>query len=202
VGFENPHLSKRVAEIPGLTYVGIDISEISVTAAREEGLSAFVADISKERLPFTNGSFDLVYCAEIFEHLVDPDFALEEIKRVLRPTGRLLLTTPNLAAWYNRIILLLGIQPLHTEVSTWRVVGRRFRTLGQGNRPVGHLRLFTSGSLVDFLAMHGLRILKMEGYRLETLASVWPLEVMMSKLTPLASGFIVLAEKQASHSPM
>ncbi len=196
VGFEKPDLSKLIANLPGVEYIGVDLSEVSVKAARESGLSAFLVDVSKEKLPFDDQSFDLVYCAEVIEHLFDPDFAMEEFTRVLRPNGKVLITTPNLASWYNRIMLLLGIQPVHTEVSTWRVLGRRFPAFGQGNRPVGHLRLFTLGGLIDFLSLHDLQVITIEGYRLELIAKLWLLETSMSKFTSLASGFIALSQKR------
>jgi ubiquinone/menaquinone biosynthesis C-methylase UbiE len=45
-------------------------------------------------IPVPNGSFDAVLCAEVLEHLPDPQRALGELSRVLRPGGRLLLTAP------------------------------------------------------------------------------------------------------------
>jgi ubiquinone/menaquinone biosynthesis C-methylase UbiE len=46
-------------------------------------------------LPFADGSFDLVTSNMVFEHLEDPDRAIREIRRILRPHGRILLHTPN-----------------------------------------------------------------------------------------------------------
>jgi len=46
------------------------------------------------RLPFREGLFDLVLCTEVLEHLHTPELALKELWRVLRPGGKLLLTTP------------------------------------------------------------------------------------------------------------
>ncbi len=46
-------------------------------------------------LEFADGTFDVVTMIEVLEHLPDTAVALSEIKRVLRPGGHLLLTTPN-----------------------------------------------------------------------------------------------------------
>jgi SAM-dependent methyltransferase len=46
------------------------------------------------RLPFDDGAFDVVLCAEVLEHMHTPALALAEMSRVLKAGGRLLLTTP------------------------------------------------------------------------------------------------------------
>jgi SAM-dependent methyltransferase len=46
-------------------------------------------------LPFAEASFDAVFAGELIEHLVDPAQGLAEFRRVLRPGGTLILTTPN-----------------------------------------------------------------------------------------------------------
>jgi glycosyltransferase involved in cell wall biosynthesis len=49
---------------------------------------------SADDLPFGAASFDCVVCTEVLEHCRQPDLVLREISRVLRPDGRLFLTTP------------------------------------------------------------------------------------------------------------
>jgi len=44
-------------------------------------------------LPFVDGAFDVVLCTEVLEHLVEPQRAIDEMHRVLKPGGQLLLTT-------------------------------------------------------------------------------------------------------------
>lgn len=193
IGFEDPRLSKLIAS--RWNYVGVDVSEVSVKAALDEGLRAIALDVSRETLPFDDGTFDLVYCAEVMEHLLDPDFAFHEFKRVLRLGGKILMTTPNLASWYNRILLLFGIQPIHTEVSTIKILGRKFHMLGQGGRPVGHIRPFTLRGLLDFLHFQNLEVLQVEGYSLDIMQELRFLDKILSKFTPLSSGFIAMAEK-------
>lgn len=44
--------------------------------------------------PVSDGSYDTVLCSEVLEHVPDPTAAVAEIKRVLRPDGKLILTVP------------------------------------------------------------------------------------------------------------
>lgn len=66
---------------------------------------------ANQRLPFEDASFDLVWCSEVIEHLQDPAFSLGELRRVTKPGGLLVLTTPNSYAWLFRFIALFGLTP-------------------------------------------------------------------------------------------
>lgn len=56
-----------------------------------------------DRLPFRDGSFEGLFAGEILEHLPDPERALAEWSRVLKPGGVLIVTTPNRDRRINRI---------------------------------------------------------------------------------------------------
>jgi SAM-dependent methyltransferase len=64
-------------------------------------------DIEKG-LEFSDATFDMVFCSEVIEHMVNPENLVKEIYRVLRPEGKLLLSTPNSAFWVYRVASLLG----------------------------------------------------------------------------------------------
>ncbi len=157
VGVEDPISSLFLIRGLGLeanNYECVDISASSVTALSKFGLRCTCCDVSSDILPFPSGRFDIVVMSEVLEHLIDPDHALVELKRVLTPNGLLVTTTPNLASWINRILLLGGFQPLNTETGTSWVFG--WEGLRPRSRPVGHLRLWTLRALTEMLRYHGL----------------------------------------------
>lgn len=51
-----------------------------------------VSDITQ--IPVADNSFDNILCTEVFEHIIDPISAVKEIRRILKPNGTLILTTP------------------------------------------------------------------------------------------------------------
>jgi SAM-dependent methyltransferase len=132
-----------------VTILGFDWSLPALAQARQQGVTVVCASLEGAGLPLATASIDVVIMGEIIEHLVDTDAALAEARRLLRPGGWLLLSTPNLAAWFNRGLLLFGVQPLFSEVSLRGIYGR------PGSEVVGHLHLFTRRALVELLAANG-----------------------------------------------
>lgn len=68
--------------------------------------SIMVANIN-DSLPFANESFDVITCVEGVEHVHDAFYLMQECHRLLRPGGRLILSTPNLQNLRSRIKFLL-----------------------------------------------------------------------------------------------
>ncbi|WP_128428236.1 class I SAM-dependent methyltransferase [Streptomyces cyaneus] len=143
--------------VPGHRIVGIDWSQDALRRARTRIPYAVRGELTGGGLPFRAGAADAVLFSEVIEHLVDPDAALDEIRRVLRPGGHLMLSTPNLAAWYNRALLLAGVQPVFSEVSLRGIHGR------PGREVVGHLRLYTARALREFVAASGFEVVRVAG---------------------------------------
>ncbi len=90
-----------------LESLGYDVQPIDV-APVFEGCDRVDVD---RGLPYGDESFDLIWCSEVIEHLEDPAGALAEFRRVLRPGGEAILTTPNSYALLFRFLALFGLTP-------------------------------------------------------------------------------------------
>jgi SAM-dependent methyltransferase len=78
-----------------------------------------VWDLERVPYPLPDDSFDAVLMTEVFEHLRDyPLRALIEVRRILRPHGRLYFTTPNAAYLMNRLRLFTG-KSVYTPLRDW-----------------------------------------------------------------------------------
>lgn len=171
---------------------GIDISQKAIQLAKEKGIKAFQMDIDEENLPFENNFFDIIFCGEVLEHVFDSDHLLEEIYRVLKPTGVAVITTPNLASYLNRFVLLFGFQPYLTGTGFKYGTGKLL-----SKNPCPHLRLFTYESLKELLKLYGFNIKKSWGEGFPGLP--FPLaflDNLLSKIPSLAIQLVFLVEKK------
>ncbi len=171
---------------------GCDISEAALEHTRALGFNAVAANV-EDGLPFEDEAFDLVIFGEVIEHLVDPDAALLHLSRVLERGGRLIVTTPNIAAWFNRLLLLVGIQPMFTETSSHVNLGRRTPALGQWKSTVGHLKVFTVAALREMLAANGFTVESMTGAPHPQPTRAARLDAFLARFPSLAACMVISA---------
>jgi ubiquinone/menaquinone biosynthesis C-methylase UbiE len=104
--------------------VGVDVTDHFLTYARtlaeERGLSNVLFEYGDvEAMPFPDGDFDFAVCRSAFHHFPDPDKVLGEMKRVVKPGGRLLIMDMIAsedsvkAAYHHRIEMLCD--PTHAK---------------------------------------------------------------------------------------
>jgi len=96
-GCGSGNIASAIAE-DGREVCGIDISTpfLKFCNVRYSKKSSWVcADVT--RLPLRSRIFDEIICSEVLEHVRHPETALEEFRRVLKPQGSLILTTPNIS---------------------------------------------------------------------------------------------------------
>lgn len=190
---------KQISRIqPSLDLYGIDVSMFQLGKAANQPFRLAQCNL-EEGLPFEEQKFDFVYAAEIIEHVYSPDFLLSEVNRVLRNEGYLLVTTPNLCAWFNRFLFLFGVQPLFVETSTKsKLIGSGFlKRFKKGETPVGHLRIFSIGAVKDLLLDNGFEIVLIRGAVFDSGFPRWLLTIdnVFRLFSSLSSDFVILARK-------
>lgn len=204
VGCGNCHLTKKLMEAMNIrTAWGVDILADKLLAP--PGVGICQVDVDKDILPFEDEYFNLVCCSDIIEHLSNPDLLLSEVYRVLKPKGKCVITTPNLASWGNRIALSLGYQPFSTSVSMqneW--VGKMIIDKGFHGQ-WGHMRVFTLKALEQLVKLHGFKVLGVHGWPIgdfsihmksKTLSLVTRLvDSIFSTRPSLASRIVVVVQK-------
>jgi SAM-dependent methyltransferase len=133
----------------GARAVGVDVAQAALARARARYSAAhppldFRLVPIDGPLPFEVGAFDLVWASEVIEHVADTARWLSEVRRVLAPAGRLLVTTPS----HGRLLLALGGIERYSE-------------------PLGdHLHLYSKQSLrtlLDEFGFSGIEVRAVDG---------------------------------------
>ncbi len=140
VGVGEGEISARVRErYPDAVVIGIDLFDPALGEQwRRQGALGAFADVAQ--LPFPDGAFDLVLGIEVLEHVVLPERALAEIRRVGREA--FVLSVPREPVWRvanvarGRYVRALGNTPGH--VNHWST--RRFRQLVDAYLDLGSTR--------------------------------------------------------------
>lgn len=87
-----------------------DISAVALDKCRKRGFQA-VEWNCEQRCPAPDAAFSTIVAADVIEHLVNTDGFVNELRRILRPGGIVVISTPNLAYWLNRLRLARGWAP-------------------------------------------------------------------------------------------
>jgi dolichyl-phosphate beta-glucosyltransferase len=104
---------------------GVDLSRRALSHAQARGLRG-LAQAEAGTLPFRDESFGVALALDVLEHHAQPELLLEEIKRVLEPSGRLLVTVPAYQWMWSYADHVLGHYRRYTRVA----LERDLRTAG------------------------------------------------------------------------
>jgi SAM-dependent methyltransferase len=155
---------------PRAALVGLEAYPVYAQALREKGFEVHGVNIERDVFPFKEKTFDVVMANQILEHTKELFWIFDQISRVLKPNGHLLIGVPNLAALHNRVLLAAGIQPSPIKNNS------------------AHVRGFTKGDVLRFVesAFPG-------GYRLVGFggSNFYPFPPLLAR--PLAAALPTLA---------
>jgi 2-polyprenyl-3-methyl-5-hydroxy-6-metoxy-1,4-benzoquinol methylase len=112
---------------------GVDFDENAVRVARQKGLKVHCGSLEQQNFP--DGTFDAVTLNHVIEHIPDPISTLAECIRILKPSGKLVLFTPNASSLGRKVFK-----------ENWR-----------GLEPPRHLHIFSTRSIVRLLESAGFK---------------------------------------------
>lgn len=121
----------------GMQLYGLDLSETMIEVCRgrlDDSAQLVVGDA--EQLPYGDESMDCVLCNASFHHYTKPDVVLEEMRRVIKPKGYLILGDP------------------HAEGEVYVEINKEWES-----SDVGDYHMYCRQELMDILAKHGFEIL-------------------------------------------
>jgi 2-polyprenyl-3-methyl-5-hydroxy-6-metoxy-1,4-benzoquinol methylase len=145
VGCSSGYLAEPLSR-RGNTVVGLELDPEAAREAERWCERVLVGSVETVDLPFEPASFDAVVCGDVVEHLRDPGAALARLRPLLRPGGRLVVSTPNVANWAVRLSLLAG----------------RWQYTDRGILDRTHTHLFTRRTLVDTIERAGYRVVRVD----------------------------------------
>jgi methionine biosynthesis protein MetW len=150
IGCADGYLTEIIGKkVKAKNLFALEVSTVGVKRAAERGINVIRYDIDGYNLPYKSNCFDLIICTDVIEHIIHTFNLLEEIYRVLRHGGCLILSTGNMASWYNRILLLMGKLPLTLESNEREIIDKPF------GRITGHVRGFTTSILKSMIGRVG-----------------------------------------------
>lgn len=144
IGGNTGVISKMLQDI-GYNVTVADISEEALKNCKSKKLKTINFDFNLE-FPIKDNTYDLIIAGEIIEHILDVELFLNECNRILKENGYLVISTPNLATFKDRIRFLFGKTP--------RQINPHHEYLKL------HIRQFTYSSLKESLEIAKFKLLK------------------------------------------
>lgn len=141
LGMGTGALGRYLAERQAITIDGVTLSQDEANRARNVYRKIQLADLDTIELDhlFDAQKYDFIVCADVLEHLKNPERILKQAHQILKPNGKLLASVPNVAYCGLLSELLQG----------------EFQYREEGLLDATHLRFFTRQSLHRFFSTHG-----------------------------------------------
>ncbi len=150
---------------------GVDVSDIALKIAEKRGVITRKMNVNNDALPYEDKFFDAITCLDVIEHVFEPVNLINEIFRVMKTEGVLIISTPNIRYWHHLFDLAAKGRFPKTSGDTEHYDG-------------GHLHYFTYKDIEMILEQTGFKIVKKSG--------VFGREIFKEFLSP---GIVIKAKK-------
>lgn len=111
-------------------YHGVDFDDKALLISKKRGVITHKAELDLDGLSRITNKFDVIVASEVLEHLKYPSSLLQEMRRLLKPDGRVLIALPNENTIINRILFFFG-RGVDTEAFSQQVKHLHFPTIQQ-----------------------------------------------------------------------
>lgn len=142
VGCGSGMLGEYLSGKKGCIVDGVDLNVDAINIADGNYRTTFVLNLESEKLveKFSNESYDFIVVADVIEHLVDPSALLDGVRSLIKSSGTIIFSVPNITHVSVGLELLLG----------------QFNYSNNGLLDATHVRFFSKKSLLEKLSEHGL----------------------------------------------
>lgn len=165
-------LGRELREKGCSTLCGVEISVAAAKEAHDIYDVVVTGDIATVDIPYPEGYFDGIICADVLEHLENPWLVLKKLRGLLSPVGILVASIPNIRNADSILNLLKG----HFDYEDWGVMDR------------SHLRFFTLSSILDLFSFCGFSVETVTAnmpQKAEEIVRVWQREGLADKIDDL-----------------
>lgn len=141
-----------------------------------------------KEIPIKSNKFDYVILTEVIEHVIFPQILISEISRILKPGGKLIISTPNIHMFGNRIAMLIGQDKIFRKVGAEGFISKI------NYHPYGHVGHYSVSSIIGLLTpWFNIKKKYGAGFNVPILRYLQP---FFCRLLPtLATSIVILAEK-------
>lgn len=143
IGCGTGNTSAWIKSKTGCWTAGVELFPAVARQAERKLDSVLIADIQAAHLPFPAGSFDVILCLDVLEHLRDPWAVIEKLAALLSAEGCLIASVPNIR---------------HFSVTLPLLLKGRFDYSTSGLLDKTHLRFFVRETAIDLLESSGLHV--------------------------------------------
>ncbi len=170
---------------------GVEIVPHRAKLADDKGIKVTIADLASP-LPLKDNVYDLIHSNQVIEHVPDVDRFASEIFRMLKPGGRVIVSTENGSSWHNIFAALLGWQIFSLTNMSHLKAGIGNPLALHRNESIElktwtHKVIFNYRGLIEFFMAHGFENVSVSG------AGYYPLPSAFGTWDPRHAHFLTLS---------
>ncbi len=163
--------------------MGVELDPNAASVARGKGLEVLVGDLNRLINQLSGHCFDCLICADILEHLVNPEMVIKQYSSLLNPGGMIIVSVPNFR---------------HFSVFNQLFIRGEIKYCDAGILDRSHLRITTSRMVISWLSSTGFKI-KNKEYIIQQRRYKWLAKMLFGIADEyLASQIIITGIKQTS----